>query len=288
MKNSNTVKSVIKNFCGGAVIGGSMLVPGVSGGTSAIIIGIYDKLVKAVSELFSDFKRNALFLLIVAAGGGMGAILFSGVILNIVSRFYVPSMYFFVGAILGSVPLMIRKADISMKNIGCVLFAAVGAAAAIGVGLLPNFASVSEGSMLFEIMMQILCGIMIAIALILPGISTSHMLLVLGMYEPILNAVKNVDILSILPVCIGILAGLFACTKILGTAMKRFPSQTFMMITGFVFVSVYDIFPGAAANWEMVLCIILSLLGFFAVFLLGNGKIVSGGTDYEKSKSLSN
>lgn len=281
MKNSNTVKSVVKNFFGGAVIGGSMLIPGVSGGTSAIIIGIYDRLVNAVSELFSDFRKNALFLLIVAAGGGMGAVLFSGVILSIVSRFYVPSMYFFVGAILGSVPLMIRKAEISMKNFYCVLFSAVGVTAAVCAGLLPDFGDVSGSSTAAGILMQFLCGVIIAVALILPGISTSHMLLVLGMYEPILNAVKTFDIFYLLPVCTGVIFGIFACTKILGKAMKCFPSQTFMMITGFVFASVYDIFPGIIHGGEMILCILLSLVGFFAVFLLGSGKIT------EKGKSLS-
>ena len=265
MKN---IKSAIKDFFCGGVIGASMLLPGVSGGTSAIIMGIYDKLIKAVSGLFSDFKRNAVFLFTVAAGGCIGVAVLSGLILNIVNTFYVQSMYFFVGAILGSIPLMIRKAKISAKNIYYVLFSALGVILAVGIGTIPSLGSFSGNGTFSEIPIQILCGFIIAIALILPGISTSHILLVLGMYEPILNALRNLDIFFILPIFVGGVIGIFACTKILDKAMERFPQQTFMIITGFVMASVYDIFPGAESGMNMVICIILSLIGFCAVVIL--------------------
>ncbi len=263
------IKSAVKLLVCGGIIGGSMLVPGVSGGTSAIILGIYDRLVEAVSDIFSDFKKNAAFLTIVAVGGVVGAVLLSGWIVYLVNLFFAPSMYLFSGAILGSVPLMVKKSRITKQNLHCLVFAAVGAAAAVGVAKIPFWGDASVDGIGMSIILQLLCGFVIAVALILPGISTSHILLVLGMYEPILMAVKQLNIVYLLPVCAGVLGGILVCTKTLDRAMKQFPSQTYMIIAGFVMASVYDIFPGTVDNALLQsVCVLLGVVGFAAVCMI--------------------
>ncbi len=254
--------NIIKNVFSGVIIGSSMLIPGVSGGTTAIIIGIYDRLIKAVSDILKDFGKNIFFLIQVALGGVVGILLFSKAILFLTNEYHFLMMYFFIGAIFGSIPLMIKKADISMKNIYNVLFVLVGVLLALAINFLPR----SELSVIPDsaggYIMLFLCGIIIALALILPGISTSHILLILGMYETVLGAVSDMNLVYISILGGGVLAGVFLCTRLLEKAMNRFPSQTFMSITGFVMASVYDIFPGIPSGIEMIFCILLFMTAF--------------------------
>ena len=102
------MKKYISLFVKGLIIGAAMLIPGVSGGTTAILLGIYDKIISAVSELFSDLKKNLSFLLMVGIGGILGILLFSKAALMITQKFFIISSYLFIGAVIGSLPLMYR------------------------------------------------------------------------------------------------------------------------------------------------------------------------------------
>lgn len=256
------MKTALKNIFYGMTIGSSMLIPGVSGGTTAIILGIYDRLIKAVSDIFTDFKKNISFLFQVAVGGIIGILLFSKGLLWLSENFHFPVMYFFMGAIFGSIPLMIKKSEIKMSNIYNVAFALLGVIMALSVKFIPE--NICDGNLI----MLFLCGIFIAVALILPGISTSHILLVFGIYETALKAVSELDLLYIAVLGAGILSGIFLFTKILGKLMYKFPSQTFMAIIGFVIASVYDIFKGFPPVSELPVCVILFITAFCGVFFL--------------------
>ena len=253
------MKTAFKNIFFGMAIGSFMLIPGVSGGTTAVILGIYDKLICAVSDIFKNFKKNIYFLLEVAFGGIIGAVIFSKGLLWLTSEFHFPMTYFFMGAILGSIPLMVKKANIGMHNIYNVAFAFLGIISAISVNFIPS------GIMGKNFIMLFLCGIIIAVALILPGISTSHIMLVFGIYETALKAVSEMDILYISVLGTGILAGTFLFTKALGNLMQKFPSQTFMAITGFVMTSVYDIFPGFPPYPQFMPCILIFIGAFILI-----------------------
>ena len=89
-----------------------MLVPGVSGGSMAMILGIYDKLITSVSSFFACKKRNALFLLLFALGGGAGMLLFANPLLYLLQRYPLVLRWFFIGAVAGSTPMMLKKAQI--------------------------------------------------------------------------------------------------------------------------------------------------------------------------------
>ena len=256
------MKTALKNIFSGMIIGSSMLIPGVSGGTTAIILGIYDRLIKAVSDIFRNFRKNVFFLLEVAAGGIIGILAFSKGFLWLMEKFRFPVMYFFMGAIFGSIPLMIKKSEIKMSNIYSVVFALLGVVAAISVKFIPENICSDSLIMLF------LCGMIIAVALILPGISTSHILLVFGIYETALKAVSEMDLIYLSILGGGIVVGIILFTKILGKLMYRFPSQTFMAITGFVIASVYDIFTGFPAISELPVCIILFISAFLGIYFL--------------------
>ena len=103
-----------------------MLVPGVSGGSMAMILGIYDKLITSVSSFFACKKRNALFLLLFALGGGAGMLLFANPLLYLLQRYPLVLRWFFIGAVAGSTPMMLKKAQIHSVSWRLPVFLVVG------------------------------------------------------------------------------------------------------------------------------------------------------------------
>ena len=98
------VQTHLRNFISGIIIGAAMLIPGVSGGTTAIILGVYDRLVAAVASFFKDVKKNIIFLAVLAVGGVIGLLGFSKLLLKLVELWEVPMLLLFIGATSGSFP----------------------------------------------------------------------------------------------------------------------------------------------------------------------------------------
>ena len=184
------IKSILSTVLKGLVVGASMLVPGVSGGTTCIILGIYDKLIHAVSSFFSDIKHNFALLALFCLGGGIGMILFSRAMLWAVETWKLPMMCFFLGAILGSLPMLYRQAKVDRFKPVYILFAILGFAIVLALQFIPKPESGLAIGGIGQIALLFASGLVIAVALVLPGISTSQMLIVLGMYETTLQAIK--------------------------------------------------------------------------------------------------
>ena len=257
------IYSAGKTFLFGGIIGSSMLIPGVSGGTMAIILGIYDRLVNSVGNIFKETKRALIFLGITAAGGMLGLIFFSSVMLDIVKKYPVFSMYFFIGAILGSIPMLVKKSGISEGKWYNVFFALLGIVGLFLLRQLPEGNNIqSSPFMLF------ICGIIIAAAMVLPGISTSHILLILGMYEIVWGGLKNAAPDFWIFLGSGAAIGTFLTAKLADKAMKKYPCQTYMIIIGFVMTSVYDIFPSDFIAEQIPFYLILAGSGFLGVSML--------------------
>ncbi|MBR2177459.1 MAG: DUF368 domain-containing protein [Clostridia bacterium] len=263
--NSRSGLKLMKNTVFGVIIGASMLVPGLSGGTTAIILGIYDRLISAVSGIFTNFRKNMIFLGSVAIGGATGVFLFSGAVLKLTELFPVQTMYFFIGAILGGIPLLLKKSGITPKRLYNMIFALLGCAAAAAVSALPVGTNESGGAL-----MLILSGMVIAVAMVLPGISTSHILLVLGMYESVWGAVRELRLGYLSLLAAGGAAGTILTAKLTDICMKKFPCQTYMIIIGFVMTSVYDIFPSGVSTSQIPVCILLCTAGFASVVILSS------------------
>ncbi len=108
--------NLIKNFLKGVAISISQIVPGVSGGTIAMILGVYDKLLHAVNNIVKDFKNQYKILLQVGIGAIFGIFLFSNIVKTLFDNYPIPIGYLFVGVILGGAPLMLRKATVKGFN----------------------------------------------------------------------------------------------------------------------------------------------------------------------------
>jgi putative membrane protein len=249
-----------------------MLIPGVSGGTMAILLGVYDEMISALSNIRSHFTRNSLLLLQFLAGALVGILLLSGPLLRLLELWTKPVMFFFIGAIIAGIPPIYRKVRVARIKPTNILVAAVGAAAAVATEYLPSGLFVIDSGKGFDVVAFALlfaAGFVIAIALILPGISGSYVLLMLGMYDLTLAAVHNVNLPYLVPLASGALVGAFSTAGVLDNLMRRHPQFIYMLIIGFMIGSVVQVFPGLPSGPGIPVCVVTLLAGFGAIFWLG-------------------
>jgi len=342
----------LKNIVKGIAIGISMMVPGVSGGTMAIVLGVYDRLVHSVAAFFSDWKKNMLFLLQVGAGGAAGIIIFSRFMEGAMLNYPHIMRYLIMGIIIGGLPLLYRKASdetgsspaeavtaegvsaasndsrqvkkvlagknvpqpaknisassndthqannvcggksvlqpaksissaknlsksegISVRSKAAVsdfLFLILGIVIVLLMSLEPDslIGTATDGSLVSYIFLLV-SGFVIAVGLVLPGISWSFMLLVLGMYEITLNAINTFNIPFLIPLGIGIGLGTIGTAKLIEKFLQRYPRKTYMLIIGFVVGSLAEVFPGIPQDWQVPVSLAAFAAGFAAMFVLG-------------------
>ena len=255
-------------------VGASMTLPGISGGTTAIILNIYDRLIQAVSELFSpkDFvknlKKNFMFLAVFAVTAVLGLVTLSQALLFITEKFPIPMHFLFMGAVLGSLPMLWKKTDAKKVTPKLLIGALIGLAAVFIIDLIPpmpsDYTNIADGFGFSEVITFLLSGIVLAFALILPGISFSHMLLVMGIYETFYEAIGTLNIPFLSIIGISLLIGIALLIKVLAVSMEKFPQLTYSMILGFVLGSIKDIYIGLPTGWLIPISI-LTLAGGFAL-----------------------
>ena len=246
----------------GAVVGGTMLIPGVSGGTTAIILGIYDQLVRAVSG-FRAHKRESLRLLFWFCLGACGGILLlARPLLGLLERFPLPTGCFFLGAVAGSVPAVYRKSRIQHFQWRVPVYVLLGAALMLALNRLPVPAHEAAAGGGGGFLLLLLAGALSAAALVLPGISVSYLLLLLGLYDGTMTAIARLDLAFLFPLALGLLAGIFLFTRALDLLMTRYPRATYLVILGFMLASLPTLLPGLPGAAEWLPCLLSLLAGF--------------------------
>ena len=229
----------------GFIIGSAMTVPGVSGGTLAIILNIYDKLVSSVASFFSDIKRNTIFLLTVGVSLLVGMFTLSKLILLFLDKAPIPVSFFFIGAVIGSIAMLCKKTGLNKISFSALISALLGVLCVFALDLLPDGLFIFSGNPeISDIPAFSIGGIALAVALIVPGISFSHMLLIFGMYERFYEALSSFDVLFL--ICIGIptAIALLALIKLLDFVLRKYAAQAYSAIIGFVLASIKEIYIG--------------------------------------------
>ena len=238
----------------GAAMGAANVIPGVSGGTIAFITGIYQRLLDALKSFDTaaigllkrgDFKglaRHTDFGFLAALGVG---VVFSFVILaKVLEKWFVdhPILVwaFFFGLILASIPTVARM--VKRWTVGCVIAVIVGVAFAVGLSFLPPAAENANPIYL------ILCGAAAMCSMIIPGISGSFVLLLMGNYLLVLRAVNDRNLVQIGLIGIGAVAGLLVLSRFLSWLFKRHHDIAVATITGFVLGSLRIIWPWKVAD----------------------------------------
>ena len=226
----------------GLIVGATMIVPGVSGGTMAMILGIYDQLISAVSSFHKNIKENFLFLALFACSAGVGFYLFASPASWMLENYTKPVILFFVGVVICGIPVIGKKSGIRRVSLPVVMNIIFGAVIVAFISKIPEnvfaletYSETGAGLILFA------AGIVTAAALILPGISFSHFLLILGLYDRLLISVKTFELSFLLPLGAGICIGIVLFSRNLEKLMEKYPRQTYMIILGFIIGSVGEI-----------------------------------------------
>jgi len=233
----------------GMAMGAADVVPGVSGGTIAFITGIYDKLINSISSfnlsLFKTFKTkgfkavwdtiNGNFLVALFLGIGISVVSLSKVFGTLIQTHPTQLWSFFFGLIIASI-FYIGK-QINNWSIYNVIGLIIGTAIVVGISLLPPMGDSNNLGYIF------ICGAIAVCAMILPGISGSFLLLILGVYPTILGAVndKNVVMLSVFG--LGMVVGILSFSKLLKWIFEHYKNITLSILTGFLVGSMYKLWP---------------------------------------------
>lgn len=254
----------------GMWIGGTMTVPGVSGGSMAMIMGVYDRLISSISSFFRNPGKSMAFLLRFVLGAGIGMVLFSRFITFLfTTRADVPLRFFFLGAVAGGVPMIYREAGIRKLSLGAVAYPVIGILGVVILALLPpGLFAPGDSFGLADVLIQLAGGVIIAVGLVLPGISVSQMLYMLGIYEGIIENISSLNVLPLIPLGVGVLGGIFITTKVLENLMTRHPQPTYLIILGFMFGSLPELCPGLPSGMDMIYSIAAALLGFAVLFMM--------------------
>ncbi len=243
------VKSILK----GMVIGIANIIPGVSGGTMMVSMGIYDKLIHCITHLFSEFKKSVLFLLPIAVGMGIAIIASSFGLEYLFENFPVQTNLLFVGLVIGGLPAIWKNVKGKTIKIGhivaCLAFFALVAGLAM-VGEKEGEAA-SMAFNLINVVKLFVVGIIASATMVIPGVSGSMMLLLMGYYNPILTTINDFirslvafDINGILTGCgalipfgIGVVVGIFAIAKLVEIIFDKFPLYAYWAIIGLIVAS---------------------------------------------------
>ncbi len=244
---------MLKNICKGMLIGIANIIPGVSGGTMAVSMGIYDRLIHCISHPFKDLKNNILFLIPIALGMGIAIIASAFGIDYLFKTFPLQTNLLFIGLIMGSLPAIYGKVKMATMRIGHILAAVIFFAVVVGMAMLngSNGSYVQLEPTLTGMILLFLVGVLASATMVIPGVSGSMMLLLLGYYNPILDAIKTFfmsvlgfdlpvlfrTMLILVPFGIGVLVGMVIIAKIIEVVFERYPIYAYWGIIGLLFGS---------------------------------------------------
>ncbi|MCM3637195.1 DUF368 domain-containing protein [Sporosarcina luteola] len=252
-----------KNIYRGFLMGISDLIPGVSGGTIAFILGIYDRLLVAISGFFSrEWKKHIGFLLPLGIGVGLTLLLFSRVIDFLLKEYPQPTQFFFLGLIIGVVPYISRQAGVRKNfKIGhFILLLLVGAALAATVFIKPAETGIITSLTLQNTLGLFLAGWAGSMAMLLPGVSGSFVLLLLGVYSTAINALSTFNIPIIIVIGAGVIVGFIISSKAIHYLLNKFTHAMFAIIIGLIIGSVFVIYPGIPESGTPFVMSVIALI----------------------------
>lgn len=286
------MKEMIVLTAKGFIMGIANVIPGVSGGTLALILGIYEAFIGAISHLFSNLKQNLRILIPVGLGMVLSIATMSHVIDFCYRTYPLPTTTFFVGLVLGGVPMLyekIKDGKAEKKELSSwVIFAAAFALVMVmtfadqlfGGGLDVSFASMS----VLDYGMLFLVGIIASATMVIPGVSGSLVLMLLGYYYPVIAVIKAITQFQDLPhhvlvaivFGLGILIGIVFIAKVIEYLFDHFPIKTYYGVLGFVLASVIAIpISGLSAVtvmidiWQIAAGLVMAVVGFVTAYYLG-------------------
>lgn len=254
------------NFLKGVAGGIGNIVPGLSGSALLVILGIYDKCIDAISNLFKDFKNSFTFLFPIGCGILFGTFVFSNIIEISLNKFSLATSIVFVGFMIGTLPSLFKQAYKEKFRINFLIPLVISFI--LGVSLLFYKNNLTFEITDFNYLTLIGVGFLISISTIIPGISSTVLLTMIGMYDVYISAINTLNIKILFFIAIGIFIGFLLLSKIISYLLKNFYSYTFYAIIGFVISTIPALLTVTIIlNSEFFIGIILSIISCFLTIL---------------------
>jgi putative membrane protein len=261
----------------GALIGAANTIPGVSGGTLAVVTGIYDRLVDAIAHFFGGaggWRANLRFLIPIAIGVGVGILGFARVVDFFLRRYPDQTAFFFIGLILGSLPFIVKTGfggRLRWRYLppGLITFAVLLSMALAGRP--PQSEPITTVTALTALVL-FGGGLVSSATMVIPGISGSFILLVIGLYSTLIAAARDINLAVLGVFAAGAGVGIVLISKFISFLLARFHAVTYAAIVGLVLGSVVTLWPGTPPGLLAGLVDLAVVAGgFAAAFFLGSG-----------------
>lgn len=280
----------IKNILKGIVIGIANIIPGVSGGTMAVSMGIYDKLIHALTHIKSEFKKSMKLIIPILIGAALAIAGLSFLLTSMAEKYPIPTSFLFIGLIVGGLPAITKKVSGKKIRISYVIAAILFFALVVGLALMGGNES-ADKDLTFNAVNVITLfgvGIIAAATMVIPGVSGSMILLLLGYYNPVLEAIKafiksaidfNIEEVLVqcgilIPFGIGCIVGIVVIAKIMEWVFTKYSMIAFWSIIGLIVASPIGILLTNPMTYSNLLLVIVAsvctlALGFIISMKLG-------------------
>ena len=286
------MKNLINQILRGIVIGVANIIPGVSGGTMMVSMGIYDTLIHCITHLFREFKKSVKTLLPYAVGMLVGILALASIISWGLENYPLPTNTLFIGLILGGLGPLLKKVERKKINAVAVIAFVCLFALIIWMGFqnkdsIQNAESIQMNGGLMLLMVVI--GMIASATMIVPGVSGSLVLMLLGYYRPVVNALSTVKdglvslnfsvmgqpLMMLLPFLAGIVLGIFGVAKLIEWLMNRYPTPTYCGVLGLVVASPVSLLittdMTGVNGWIILISVLTLAAGFVCAMLLARG-----------------
>ncbi|MCL1983822.1 MAG: DUF368 domain-containing protein, partial [Methanomassiliicoccaceae archaeon] len=243
------VREGSNNFIIGVLVGAASMLPGISGGVIAVIFKIYERLIYDVNHIRTKIREDFWFLAVVLLGIVAGMILFVFITDYLLNTWFIATMFLFVGLIIGQLPELVRitKKDEPTKAAHIVWLIVGLIVMTLLLILHIYFGEGDEGAVIEStgtitgIALAFVVGAILAISKIIPGISGSTVLLAMGLYIWMLDIIKNMDLLYLIPFGIGFVAAVFGGAKLMGYVLENYHHPVYYFILGLTVGSIFVI-----------------------------------------------
>ena len=273
------MKDTIMLMLKGGVIGVANIIPGVSGGTMAVVLGIYERLIEAIGNFATNKEKRKEYIILLAQigiGAALAILVLSWLMDFLLTDYPVYTYLFFIGLIAGSIPAIYKAHDEMSLNFSSAIAFLTGMALILSFALLfPDVEKSKDINFDYQVTtaglaLLLVAGVFAGGSMIVPGISGSFIMVLMGQYRIVIKAIKEMNIVVLGAVAVGAAAGVWGFAKLIDFLLKTKPKETMFFILGLVVASLYPIFPGLPEGiGAAMLAIIIALLGAGIAYFVG-------------------
>jgi len=263
-----TTLEFIKKFLSGAIIGIGAIIPGVSGGVLAVSMGLYEKMLDAISNFFRSPRENIIFMFPIGLGAVFCIYGLSGVVAWSMQNYGSQVLFLFIGLVMGSIPSLVKKANDHGFKARYLCMAALGLVLILSLEYMELIAPTIKTGGELDFYTSMVCGAVLSVGTIVPGISTSFILIYLGTYEIIMQSIHTLNITALIPLGIGFAATSVVIVKIVNYLFKNFHAYSYYAVLGLLIGSIVLILPDVRFDVTLGFNIVLFVTGVSLQLLL--------------------